>query len=57
MNKRYQFKVNIDNDFEVHRKYGKDPVDALFRYQLDILRSEIDPKVFRTKKRKSVSKT
>ena len=57
MNKRYQFKVNIDKDFEVHRKYGKDPVDALFRHQLDLLRSEIDPKVFRTKKRKSVSKT
>lgn len=57
MNKRYQFKVNIDKDSEVHRKYGKDPVDALFRYQLDLLRSEIDPKVFRTKNRKSVSKT
>lgn len=54
MNKRYQFRVNIDNDSDIHRKYGKDPVDALFRFQLDLLRKEIDPKVFRVKKRKEM---
>jgi hypothetical protein len=54
MNKRYQFRVNFDKDSEIHRKYGKDPVDALFRFQLDLLRKEIDPKVFRPKKRKEM---
>lgn len=50
MNKRYQFKVKLDQNEEIHRKYGSDPAEALFRYQLETLRLLIEPKVFKTRK-------
>ena len=49
MNRRHQFRVVLQNDEEIHRKYGADPAEALFRYQLELLRSFIDPKVFKAR--------
>lgn len=52
-NRRYHFKlVNLDDNKDPHfRKYGSDPGDALFRYQLELLRREIRPEVFRIDKK------
>lgn len=49
-NKRYHFELAKDSN-ELHRKYGKDPEDALFRFQLDLLREQIDPKAFQVKRK------
>jgi len=49
VNRRYQFRVVFHNDEEIHRKYGADPAEALFRYQLELLRTHIDPKVFKAR--------
>jgi hypothetical protein len=48
-NKRYHFEIANVKTSDIYRKYGKDPEEALFRFQLDLLRSQIDPKVFRAK--------
>lgn len=50
MNKRYHFSVQIEDHLEKHRKYGADPAEALFRYQLEFLKVSIDPKMFKTRK-------
>lgn len=51
MNKRYSFTLKGLEEEEFHQKYGADPAEALFRYQLEILRSGINPRLFRTMKR------
>lgn len=50
---RYFFKLVIHDDLESHWKLGEDPEDALFRFQIESMRREIDPKVFRVKLRDS----
>lgn len=47
-NKRYHFELNGEKS--LIRKYGSTPDDALFRWQLDLLREQINPSVFRLKK-------
>lgn len=44
--KRYYFRDLSTNEKHFLIKYGQDPVDALFRFQLSVLQKSIDPKVF-----------
>lgn len=55
-NKRYHFEIANVKTSDIFRKYGEDPEDALFRFQLDLLRNQIDPKVFRAKSKDKKSK-
>ena len=50
MNTRYHFQVNVEDLPEKHSKYGADPAEALFRYQLETLKSNIQLRVFKTRK-------
>lgn len=56
-NKRHQFLVQTSNLEEIRRKYGGNIEDALFRFQLDYLRSKIDPKVFDRKPSRGTKET
>lgn len=58
-NKRYHFKlIDLDDSKDPHfRKYGSDPADALFRWQMELLRKEIRPEVFRTRKQERKDKS
>lgn len=44
--KRYYFRDSSTNEKHYLIKYGSNPVDALFRFQLTALQKMIDPKVF-----------
>jgi len=48
--KRTYFKLVIDEELESHWKLGEDPEDALFRFQIEVLKDLINPRVFRVKK-------
>lgn len=48
-NKRFQFLTQLNDIEEIHRKYGGTLEDALFRFQIEVLKTQLDPKAFRRK--------
>jgi len=49
ISQRHYFKIVFYDNLESHWKLGEDPGDALFRFQIEAMRKEINPKIFKRK--------